>query len=310
MRALSKETHFDILRFRRLAGLGSAVLVLISLISIAWNGLALGIDFTGGVLLEMAYSRPVPLDAVRGALSNEYPGALVQPFGSSQDVLIRLPVENASHADVSQSVQSLLAAHQLEAQMRRIEFVGPQVGEDLTIDGGLAVLFTLIAIFAYVLFRFHWRLSAGAVAALTHDVIIVIGAFSLFAIDFDLSVLAALLAVIGYSLNDTIVVFDRFRENFRRKSDGDVISTMNTSINQTISRTVITSGTTLLVLIALYAVGGEALAGFSLALIIGICVGTYSSIFVAGNAAIALGLKRDDLIIPENKPLDDSGAQL
>lgn len=234
MRALSKETNFDILRFRRPAGVTSTLLVLISLISLALNGLALGMDFTGGVLLEMSYSKPVPLDAIRGALSTQHPGSLVQPFGSSHDVLIRLPVEDASHVGVSQSVQTLLAANQLEAQMRRVAFVGPQVGEDLTIDGGLAVLFTLLAIFAYVLFRFHWRLSAGAVAALAHDVIIVIGVFSVFAIDFDLSVLAALLAVIGYSLNDTIVVFDRFRENFRRKSDADVIRTMNTSINQTL----------------------------------------------------------------------------
>ena len=310
MRALSQETRFEFLRHRRLAGALSLVLVLISIASLGWNRLALGIDFTGGALIELSFAQPLPLDRVRNALKSQYAGAIVQPFGAPQEVLVRLPAEEASIGDAQTAVLTALSDSGLEAQVRRVEFVGPQVGEDLTVDGGLALLFTLMAVFAYVLMRFHWRLSAGAVIALAHDVILVLGVFSLFSMAFDLSVLAALLAVIGYSLNDTIVIFDRFRENVRRKTENDMARVLNTTINQTLSRTFITSGTTLLVLIALYAVGGEALSGFSLALLIGISVGTYSSVYVAGSTAIALGLKREDLLIPENTPMDDSGAPL
>ncbi|MBT8435758.1 MAG: protein translocase subunit SecF, partial [Gammaproteobacteria bacterium] len=232
--------------------------------------------------------------------------AIVQHFGSAQEVLIRLvPEAGKDKAEISSQIIGLLqAASETPIDVRRVDFVGPQVGEELTEDGGLAVLYALIAILIYVAFRFEYRFSLGAVAALVHDVMITLGIFSVLQLDFDLSVLAAILAVIGYSLNDTIVVFDRVRENFRKIRKKTSIEIVNTSINQTISRTLMTSFTTLLVLLSLFFLGGEAIHAFAMALIIGVLVGTYSSIYVATTAALALGISRSDLLLPEKEGED------
>ena len=298
---------------RKLAGLTSIALVLVSLALVMIRGLNFGIDFTGGVAVEVGYPQAVELDTVRAKLARHgFGDAVVLHFGASDDVLIRLPPSDAADAAMlSDQVYQALRSEGDEIDLRRVEFVGPQVGEELTVDGGLAMIWALACIFLYIVFRFHWKFSAGAVAALIHDVVIVLGVFSLLRIEFDLSVLAALLAVIGYSLNDTIVVFDRCRENFRRKTGGDEVEVVNRSINEMLSRTLMTSGTTLIVLVALYVLGGEALEGFSFALIIGIVVGTYSSIYVAGNFSLAIGLMRGDLIPPPPpEGLDESGAQV
>ena len=313
MRALSKTTHIDFMGPRRLAGAVSILLVLASIFLLATRGLNFGIDFTGGVLVEVGYPEAVELAHVREKLADsEYADAVVQHFGSSQDVMIRLaPSDAAKGAELSDAVYQVLRSRGDDVTLRRVEFVGPQVGEELTINGGLAAIWALACIFIYVLFRFHWKFSAGAVACLIHDVILVFGMFSLLRLEFDLAVLAAVLAVIGYSLNDTIVVFDRCRENFQRKTGEDEPGVINRSLNEMLSRTLMTSGTTLLVLLSLYYLGGEALSGFSLALIAGIVIGTYSSIYVASNFSLAIGLKRDDLVPPPPPDnVDPSGAQV
>ncbi len=312
MRFFAETTNYNFLGARKLAGALSVLAVLAAIALLFTRGLNLGIDFTGGVLVEVGYPQAVELSEVRAVLeSNDFGDAIVQHFGASDDVLIRLPPrDSVDAAQLSNAVYAALRSSGAELELRRVEFVGPQVGEELTVDGGLAMIWALACIFLYVVFRFHWKFSAGAVAALVHDVMIVLGLFSLFAVEFDLSVLAAVLAVIGYSLNDTIVVFDRCRENYRRKGGGNEVEVMNRSINEMLSRTLMTSGTTLLVLTALYVLGGEALAGFSLALLIGVVVGTYSSIYVAGNVSLALGLTRENLIVPVQESLDDSGAQV
>jgi preprotein translocase subunit SecF len=239
---------------------------------------------------------------VRAALDEAgFAGATVQHFGTLQDVMIRIAPESGEEEQTSAQLsdrvfQALSGAAEGVVELRRVEFVGPQVGEELREDGGLAVLFSLIGILIYVALRFEWRFSVGAVVAIIHDVIFTVGIFSLFQIEFDLPVLAAVLAVIGYSLNDTIVIYDRIRENFRKMRKGTVIEIINRSINQTMSRTIITSGTTLLVLLALYLFGGEIISGFSMALIIGVIVGTYSTIYVATAAVVMLGVSRADLL--------------
>ncbi|MFT5174682.1 MAG: preprotein translocase subunit SecF, partial [Gammaproteobacteria bacterium] len=279
MRLLSGETQFDFMGKRRVALMISVVLLVVSVLSLAIRGLQLGIDFTGGTLIEVGYEQPADIDKVRRTLSDSgFVDAVTQHFGTSRDVLVRIaPREGATQAQVGNEVLAALRAGDAgKVDLRRVEFVGPQVGEELTEDGGLAMLIALFAIFIYVMFRFEWKFSAGAVAALFHDVLITLGMFSLFALDFDLTVLAAVLAVIGYSLNDTIVVFDRMRENFRRMRRVDSIQVINASLNQTLSRTLMTSLTTLLVLIALFIVGGELIHGFATALIIGVVIGTYS----------------------------------
>jgi preprotein translocase subunit SecF len=280
----------------------SALLILVSLLSLVTLKLNVGIDFTGGSIIELKYQQPVELQPIRVVLEdNGFGDAIVQHFGSADEVLIRLvpKVEQDKAALSSQIIGLLNQASESEIDVRRVDFVGPQVGEELTEDGGLAVLYALIAILIYVSIRFEYRFSLGAVAALIHDVLITLGVFSVLQLDFDLSVLAAILAVIGYSLNDTIVVFDRVRENFRkiRKKSAEEIT--NISINQTISRTLKTSLTTLLVLASLYFLGGEVIHAFALALIIGVVVGTYSSIYVATSSALALGISRKDLMLPE-----------
>lgn len=313
MRMFSKPTNYNFMGIRKVSGLLSILLVAASIVLIATRGLNFGIDFTGGVLVEVGYPEAVELSTVREVLAaNDFADAIVQHFGAADDVLIRLPPRESEKAsELSEQVYAALRSDGTAVDLRRVEFVGPQVGEELTVDGGLAMIWALSCIFLYIVFRFHWKFSAGAVAALGHDVFIVLGIFSLLQIDFDLSVLAALLAVIGYSLNDTIVVFDRCRENYRRKTGGDEVEVMNRSINEMLSRTLMTSLTTMIVLVALFLIGGEALSGFSLALLIGVGVGTYSSIYVAGNASLALGLKRDDLIPPPPvEGLDDNGAQV
>ncbi len=300
-------TNVDFMRLRRPAMFLSAILLMVSIGSLAIFKLNVGIDFTGGTIIEVGYEQPVELQPIRELLQdNGYDDTIVQHFGSASEVMIRLvPDPEKDKAEVSSEIINLLRAASDDAvDQRRVEFVGPQVGEELTEDGGLAVLYALIAILIYVAFRFEYRFSLGAVAALVHDVLITLGIFSLFRLDFDLSVLAALLAVIGYSLNDTIVVFDRVRENFRKLRKKTTIETVNYSVNQTISRTLMTSFTTLLVLLSLFFLGGEVIHAFALALIIGVVVGTYSSIYVATTTALALGISRSDLLLPEKEGED------
>lgn len=285
----------------------SALLMVGSVISLATLKLNVGIDFTGGSIIEVGYRQAVELEPIREALeSGGFGDAIVQHFGSASEVLIRLvPDDEKEKAEISSEVISLLEAASTSAiDVRRVDFVGPQVGDELTEDGGLAVLYALIAILVYVAFRFEYRFSLGAVAALVHDVLITLGIFSVLQLNFDLSVLAAILAVIGYSLNDTIVVFDRVRENFRKIRKKSSLEIVNMSVNQTISRTLMTSFTTLLVLLSLFFLGGEVIHAFSTALIIGVLVGTYSSIYVATTSALALGISRSDLLLPEKEGED------
>lgn len=296
------ERQINFMALRKPAMVLSVVMILISIACLATLKLNVGIDFTGGSIIEVGYQQAVELEPIRDALNdNGYDDAVVQHFGSASEVLIRLvPKAGQNEAETSSDVIKLLRGMTDETvQERRVEYVGPQVGEELTEDGGLAVLYALIAILIYVSVRFEYRFSLGAVAALIHDVVITLGIFSLLRLDFDLSVLAAILAVIGYSLNDTIVVFDRVRENFRKIRNRTPEEVTNTSINQTISRTLMTSFTTLLVLLSLFFIGGEAIHAFSLALIIGVLVGTYSSIYVATTTTLALGISRADLLEPE-----------
>jgi len=306
-----KELNIDFLGKRRIAAITSGVLMVVCLVSIIFRGFNLGLDFTGGTVIELGYEQPVEVADVTATLSAEgIRDATVQYFGSNRDILIRIAPQEGEEAsaELSDRVFRLLSADaDVAIELRRVEFVGPQVGEELREQGGLAVLFALIGILVYVALRFEWRFAVGAVGALMHDVLFTIGMFSIFYIPFDLTVLAAVLAVIGYSLNDTIVIFDRIRENFRKMRKGTVVEISNRSVNQTLSRTIITSGTTLLVLLALYFLGGEAIAGFSFALIIGVLVGTYSTIYIATAAAMWLGVSKADLLPPEKegKVVDD-----
>jgi preprotein translocase subunit SecF len=304
MKFFDKKTDWDILGRRKVAFAISGTMLVLTVASLAIRGLAFGIDFTGGTVLEVGYPAPADLTQIRTALdASGFGEAQVQHFGTSKDVLLRLaPREGMNSADLSNRILNLLReASGEDVELRRVEFVGPQVGEELTEDGGLAMLFTLIAILIYVAIRFEWRFALGSVAALVHDVLLTLGFFSVLQLDFDLTVLAAILAIIGYSLNDTIVVFDRIRENFRKMRKGTPERVMNTSVNQTLARTVMTSLTTLLVLLALFFLGGEIIHGFATALIFGIVVGTYSSIYVASPVALALGVSRADLMQPVKK---------
>lgn len=306
MRILGNATHIDFMGRRKFAMVFSTLLILFSLGSLIVRGLNFGIDFTGGTIVEVAYPETADLAELRRVLADAgYPDAQAQHFGTSRDVLIRIaPREGRDRAELSDEVMSALQAADAAVEKRRVEFVGPQVGEELTEQGGLAMLYALIGILIYVTLRFEYRFSLGAVAALVHDVIITLGVFSLVQVEFDLTVLAALLAVIGYSLNDTIVVFDRIRENFRRMRKGTPVEVMNTSINQTLARTLMTSITTLLVLLALFFIGGEIIHAFAMALIVGVFIGTYSSIFVAGSTALALGVSKADLM-----PVEKDGKE-
>ncbi len=300
--------RWDVMGKRRAAMVLSLLLIIAAIAALAVRGLNFGVDFTGGYLIEVGYSQSVELGPVRAALGDGgFGDALVQHFGTASDVLVRLaPREGVNSAQLSEQVLGVLRDTG-ELEMRRVEFVGPQVGEELREQGGLAVLYALIGIVIYVWLRFEKKFSVGSVAALVHDVLITLGVFAVTGMEFDLPVLAALLAVIGYSLNDTIVVFDRIRENFRKMRTGTPLEIMNVSINQTLSRTLITSLTTLLVLLALFFLGGSAIHGFAAALIIGVVVGTYSSIYVASTSVLAMGITKQDLmpVQKEGEELDD-----
>lgn len=310
MKLFAKTPNFNFMGRRHIALTLSAILLIASIGSLFVRGLNFGLDFSGGTLIELGYSQPVDLTSVRDTLENGgIQDTVVQHFGTSQDILIRLaPKKDENDADLSTRVVEVLQkATQDKIELRRVEFVGPQVGEELAEDGGLAVLYALICIFIYVFFRFEWRFALGSVLALFHDVLITLGVFSVLQLDFDLTVLAACLAVIGYSLNDTIVVFDRIRENFRKIRKGTAIEIANSSLNQTLARTLVTSLTTLLVLIALFVVGGEIIHGFATALIIGVVIGTYSSIYVASSAAIMLGVSKADLMPVQKEGVEGEG---
>jgi len=311
MKFITKKTTINFLgTSRRKVAIGlSIVLVLTSLISLSTRGLDLGIDFTGGVLLEVGYPEDANLTKIRSLLVNDgFKDVQVQSFGSEKDVLLRLPPQSEGNPnDIRDRLRNILALDEPDVDLRRVEFVGPQVGKDLTEKGGLAMIFALLMIFAYVMFRFQWKFAAGAVCALGHDVIITVGFFSLFGFEFDLTVVAAVLAVIGYSLNDTVVAFDRIRENFIKLRGVASDEAMNISINEMLARTIITGVTTLVVLTALLLLGGESVRPFSIALIVGIIIGTYSSIYTAGAVALMLDVNTKDLLPAEKNPelIDD-----
>ena len=298
--------NIDFMGARRVAVAVSAVVIAASLVSVVTRGLNFGLDFTGGDLLELTYEGEADLADVRAALTEEgFENPLVQNFGTTSDVLVRLPLQAESEeGDTRARVLEALQARDPTVELRRADFVGPQVGEELTERGGLAMLIALVLIFVYVMLRFRWKFAAGTISALVHDVIVVVGFFSIFGFGFDLTILAAILATIGYSLNDTIVVFDRIRENFRLMRRGSAVEVINRSINQMLGRTMITSFTTLLVLICLFLLGGETVSGFALALIVGVIVGTYSSIYVASASALALNVSPADLIPPKREEID------
>ena len=294
-----KTPNINFMGQRYLALLLSAVLIIASFAGLWLKGLNFGIDFTGGTLIEVGYDKPVDLPKIRTDLVDAgFEEAVAQHFGSAQEVLIRIaPREGMNSAQVSNQVMDALKQASDESiELRRVEFVGPQVGDELTEDGALAVLYALFGILIYVALRFEWRFSLGSVAALVHDVVITIGVFAWTQLQFDLTVVAALLAVIGYSLNDTIVVFDRVRENFRTMREPDPVEITNVAVNQMLARTLMTSLTTLVVLLALFFLGGEVIHGFAAALLVGVIVGTYSSTYIAAAVALTLGVSKEDLM--------------
>jgi preprotein translocase subunit SecF len=309
MQLLKLSETINFMRLRVPAMVLSTILILGSFVSLGVNSLNWGLDFTGGTLIEVGYEDSANLESIRALLNNaEFEDAIVQNFGSSQEVLIRIaPRDGVKAATIGEQVLAALRADGTTVDMRRIEFVGPNVGEELTEQGGLAMLVALICILVYVAMRFEWRFALGSVSALAHDVILTLGLFSILQIEFDLTVLAAVLAVIGYSLNDTIVVSDRIRENFRKIRKGEPIDIINISLTQTLNRTIITSLTTVLVLIALFYKGGALIHGFATALLFGVVVGTYSSVYIASSVALALGISKEDLMPPQ---VEKEGADL
>ena len=300
-----REINFLSKRYYALAF--SVIILLTSVASLTFKGLNPGIDFTGGFSVEVSYQETPAINEIRNELaSGGFPEAIVQSFGSPKDINIRImPRDNIDNKAIGRQIEEILNNSANPVELRGSEFVSPQVGDELTEQGGLAMLFALIMIMIYIIFRFQWKFAIGAVLALIHDVLITMGIFSLFQLSFDLAVLAAILAVVGYSLNDTIVVFDRIRENFRLRRKSETLDVVNASINQTISRTLITSGTTLLVLLALYIIGGKSLEGFSLALIVGVIIGTYSSIYVATTSVLFLDVSTKDLMPIQQEKIDD-----
>jgi len=295
-----KSLNIDFMSKRRIAGVFSVVLVLAAFLSFMIQGLNWGLDFTGGTLVEVEFSEPADPEAVRQLLiENGYANGVVQYFGTNRDLLIRMPPQGGvEQALLGDRILASLRSSYPGIEMRQSNYVGPAVGQELTEDAGLALLAALGVIMLYILFRFTKQFAVGAVVALIHDVIVVLGVFSLFRWTFDLSVLAAVLAVIGYSLNDTIVVSDRIRENFRMIRRGSAVEIINTSLNQTLGRTLVTSLTTLFVLLALLFTGGEIIFGFAAALTIGVVIGTYSSVYVASNVLVLLKITREDLLVP------------
>ncbi|MGI9292871.1 MAG: protein translocase subunit SecF [Pseudomonadales bacterium] len=310
---MNEKVVVNFMGWRKVAAIVSLLLMIASVAALVRNGLAFGLDFTGGTQVEVGYESPADLIAIRETLEKAgFINAVVVNFGTPNDVLVRLPQDEANEGKGKDKLGSrLLEVLQSDAkdkvELRRIEFVGPQVGEELRDEGGLALIVALGCVMLYVAFRFQFKFSIGAVAALIHDVLITVGIFAIFKWDFDLTVLAALLAVIGYSLNDTIVVSDRIRENFRKLRKGSSEYIVNVSLTETLARTLVTSLTTLLVLCALFFAGGEMIHGFSKALIIGVLVGTYSSIYVASNMLLVLNIDRSDLMLPvkEGAEFDD-----
>jgi len=316
MQLLKEQTNFNFMGKRKIAALFSLILIVIAIVSLVTQSLNFGIDFTGGTMIEVAYQEETDLNQIRNTLEQAgFENAIVQNFGSIHDVLIRLPViESENMAEVSNQVVAILQAeHSTPIDVRRAEFVGPQVGEELTEQGGLAMLYALIGILIYVSLRFEYRFAIGSVVALVHDVLITLGVFSLFQLEFDLTVLAAILAIIGYSLNDTIVVFDRIRETFLKVRKGSSEEIVNRALNDTLSRTLMTSVTTLLVVVSLFIFGGEVIHAFSIALILGIVVGTYSSIYIASNTVLAMGVSKADLMPVEkegDQNINEDGSQV
>jgi len=301
MRIVKEHTKIDFLgpKRRNIAVTISALLVMVSLLSLATRGLEFGIDFTGGILLEVGYQQTADAQAIRDGLARDgYADAQVQRFGADNVVLVRLPPQDGDAESIRKRLRSTLESDGEQIDLRRVEFVSPQVGSELAESGELATIVALLLIFVYVMIRFQWKFSAGAVAALAHDAIVTIGFFSIFGLPFDLTVVAAVLAVIGYSLNDTVVVFDRIRENFFGLRGVSAEEAMNISVNEMLARTLITGLTTLIVLVALLVLGGESIAPFSIALIVGIIVGTYSSTYTASAMALMLKINAQDLIEP------------
>jgi len=312
MHILKSNLNIDFNRYRLYATIFSAILLIASAISIGMNGLVLGLDFTGGTLIEVRFEEDANRDQIQAQLEKAgFEKTVVQYFGTSKDITIRLaPQAGKKSSEIGDAVlKAIRDGSATNVVMRRIEFVGPAVGDELAEQGGLAMLVALLFIMMYVSVRFEWKFAVGSVAALAHDVMITMGLFSIIQMEFNLTVLAAILAVIGYSLNDTIVVFDRIRENFLKLRKSDSRKIVNTSLNQTLSRTLMTSITTLLVLLALFFLGGELIHGFATALIAGVFVGTYSSIYVASNVALALGITKEDLMpIEVEKEGEDQDA--
>ena len=293
------------MKFRKIAGVISIALFSISVLTLGFMGLTLGLDFSGGTLIGISYEEPASLEEIRSILiANDFEDSQVVNFGTDLDVLIKV-ADQSGNSRLGNQIFTLLEDQGLPGTLKRSEFVGPQIGSELRDQGGVGKLVALFMILLYVAFRFQYKFALGAVTALTHDVVIILGFFSIFAWDFDLTVLAALLAVIGYSLNDTIVVSDRIRENFRTQRELDnPQEIIDLSLNQTLSRTVITSFTTLLVLFALFIFGGDLIRGFSLALILGVLIGTYSSIYIVANMLMSLGITQEDMAIPEPEGAD------
>ena len=305
-----KTTNINFIGNRKIALIFSGILMILSIGSLAVRGLQMGIDFTGGTLIEVGYQKAADLNVLRNTLDTQgFDDATVQNFGTAKDVLIRLkPHEGISSADLSTRVLEAINKTTVEpASIRRVEYVGPQVGDDLAEDGFLALLYSTIAILIYIAWRFEWKFSTGAILATVHDVVVTLGLFSILGLEFDLTVLAAVLALIGYSLNDTIVVYDRIRENFRLLRNKTTEEVMNISVNVTLSRTIMTSLTVILVLVSLFFLGGEIIHNFSIVLLFGVFFGTYSSIFIASPMALMLGISAEDLMIPvkEGSVIDD-----
>lgn len=298
------DIRFQFMKYRKIAAMASFALFAVSILSLSFRGLSLGLDFSGGTLVEVTYETPVELETIRNTLiDNGYDDSQVVNFGTNLDVLIKVADQNGN-SSIGENIFNILESNGFKGELKRVEFVGPQVGAELRDQGGLGMLVALFMILFYVAFRFQYKFALGAVSALGHDVVIILGLFSVFGWDFDLTVLAALLAVIGYSLNDTIVVSDRIRENFRTQRELGSQDMIDLSLNQTLGRTVVTSLTTLLVLFALFIFGGEMIKGFSLALILGVLVGTYSSIYVVANMLMSLTLTQEDLAVPEPEGAD------
>lgn len=307
---LKAEKMIDFMRWSKVTFLLSLLMIGASVFTLATKGLNWGLDFTGGTLIEVGFEQPAHLDKIREALEAQgFGDASVQNFGSAREVMVRLrPREGIAGETLGNQILNAIKEGTGEnVEMRRIEFVGPNVGDELAEAGGLAILASLLCILLYVSVRFEWRLASGAVFSLAHDVMITLGIFSFLQIEIDLTIVAALLTVVGYSLNDTIVVFDRIRENFRKLRKGDAAEVINNSITQTLSRTLITSGTTLFVVIALFVQGGANIHGFATALLLGITVGTYSSIYVASALSLKLGITREHLLTQQ---VEKEGADL